>query len=183
VGRLELFQKEFDVIIIDAPPRLMTATVNAACASTHVLIPTMLDGMCTNATLNTLGVFHELRKELTPSLNILGIVPTFVAQRSSLNTRETIALQELTELLPEYWRSAPLPEIFTDTWVSRREAIAKVAAQGLAFEADEDVKEMFVALGNKISRKVFVDEGSEPTPGTDEAASNVTRLDAGRRRG
>jgi chromosome partitioning protein len=35
--------ENFDVILIDAPPRLTTATVQALCASTHVLIPTVLD--------------------------------------------------------------------------------------------------------------------------------------------
>ena len=35
-------RKKYDLVIIDAPPRLTTATVNAICASTHILVPTML---------------------------------------------------------------------------------------------------------------------------------------------
>lgn len=30
--------KKFDIVLIDAPPRLTTATINALCASTHVLV-------------------------------------------------------------------------------------------------------------------------------------------------
>jgi cellulose biosynthesis protein BcsQ len=178
-----VFQEKFDVVIIYAPPRLMTATVNAACASNHLLIPTMLDGMSTTATLNTLGVFHELRKNLTPGLNVLGILPTFVAKREELNRREQVAMDELRQLMPGYWKSAPLPDIFSDVGICRREAIAKVAAQGLAFQGDPEVRDMFIALGDKISNRIFVDEGTEPTPSPAEAESNVTRINAGRKHG
>src|SRR3972149_10867588 len=42
-------QAAFDRIIIDAPPRLSTAAIQALCASTHLLIPTILDQMSGDA--------------------------------------------------------------------------------------------------------------------------------------
>jgi len=71
-------QAHFDVVIIDASPRITTASVNALCASTHVLIPTILDGTSTTAALNTVSAVHKLKANLSPSLNLLGILPTFV---------------------------------------------------------------------------------------------------------
>ena len=36
-------RQHFDLVIIDAPPRLTTGCVQALCAGTHILIPTVLD--------------------------------------------------------------------------------------------------------------------------------------------
>ncbi|MDH4983753.1 ParA family protein [Hyphomicrobium sp. D-2] len=178
-----IVQKNFDVVIIDAAPRLMTATINAACASTHVLIPTMLDGLCTNATINTLGVFHELKTELNPALDIVGVLPTFVAQSKNLTSNETAALNQLRQLIPSYWKKAPFPEIISDAWICRKAAISRVAGNGLAFSTDNDVRDMFIALGDKISARIFPNE-DRPTPdaGIGYAAS-VTPIASARRRG
>ena len=67
----------------------------------------MLDNLSTQAALNTLGVFHEIRKELNPTLHMLGIVPTFVSNADKLNKRETEALAHFKSELPNYWKSVP----------------------------------------------------------------------------
>lgn len=178
-----IVQDNFDVVIIDAAPRLMTATINAACASTHILIPTMLDGLCTNATINTLGVFHELKAELNPALDVIGVLPTFVAQSQRLSANETEALEQLRQLIPSYWQKAPFPEIISDAWVCRKAAISRVAGNGLAFSTDNDVRNMFIALGDKISARIFPNEG-RPTPDAGPGyAASVTSITAARRRG
>ena len=53
----------YDRIIIDAPPRLMTASIQALCASHCVIIPTILDGVsveAVNAFLVQLRKHHQL---------------------------------------------------------------------------------------------------------------------------
>lgn len=169
------FQSAYDLVIIDAPPRLTTATINAICASTHLLVPTVLDNMSTQAALNTLGAFYEVRRAFLPTLSVLGVVPTFVAQSTRLNEREAEALVEFEQRMGEYWRSPPLPEIFSDTWICRREAIAKVAGQGLAYQSDPSTKAMFDALGEKIGRRIFIDNVARSAPDADDF-SNVTTL-------
>jgi cellulose biosynthesis protein BcsQ len=177
-----LIQEQFDVIIIDAPPRLMTGTINAALASTHILIPTILDGLSTTAALSTLGVFHELRKELAPGLQVLGIVPTFVSQAGQLNLREGIAMNELKQQLPQYWKSMPTPHIFEEAWICRREAVARVAGQNLAFETDDVIRAMFIKLGDQISERIFVNESARLPDLVATDGDKVTKLDAARRR-
>ena len=56
----------FDLVLIDCPPRLLTGSVNALAASTHVLVPTILDGQSHVATLNTLGAVQQFRQTLNP---------------------------------------------------------------------------------------------------------------------
>ncbi|HWK38093.1 MAG TPA: ParA family protein, partial [Hyphomicrobium sp.] len=178
-----IFQQRFDVVIIDAAPRLMTATINAACASTHVLIPTMLDGLCTNATINTLGVFHELKAELNPALDVIGILPTFVAQKDNLSPNEVAAVEDIRRLMPTYWKKPPFPEIISDAWVCRKAAISKIAGQGLAFTTDDQVRDMFVALGDKISARIFPNEGRPAADADVGYAASVTSITSARRRG
>ena len=63
----------FDRIIIDAPPRQTTAQIQALCAATHVLIPTVLDPLSGEA----VGTFVEqllAHGSLWPHLQIIGVV-------------------------------------------------------------------------------------------------------------
>ena len=70
-----VIQSTYDRIIIDAPPRLTTACVQALCAATHVLIPTVLDDLSTEA----VGAFADqlrIHQALWPNLKIVGVVGT-----------------------------------------------------------------------------------------------------------
>lgn len=52
-------QRTYQRIIIDAPPRVTTGFVNGVCASTHLIVPTVLDRVSATA----VGVFaHQFRK-------------------------------------------------------------------------------------------------------------------------
>lgn len=66
------FQDKFDMVLIDAPPRLTTGCVQALCAATHVLIPTVLDGLSVEATA---GFVEQLatNQRLWPHLKLLGV--------------------------------------------------------------------------------------------------------------
>lgn len=65
----------FDVILIDAPPRLTTASIQALCASTHVLIPTILDPLSADA-VGYFGLQLGSHEKLWPHLKVMGIVGT-----------------------------------------------------------------------------------------------------------
>jgi cellulose biosynthesis protein BcsQ len=64
-------QDRFDIILIDAPPRLTTACVQGLCAATHVLIPTVLDGLSAEASAGLVGQLSSNEK-LWPQLKLLG---------------------------------------------------------------------------------------------------------------
>jgi hypothetical protein len=66
-------QNFYHRIIIDAPPRLTTAHVQALATSTHVLIPTVLDQLSGEA----VGSFVEqaiIHHKIWPHLKLLGVV-------------------------------------------------------------------------------------------------------------
>jgi cellulose biosynthesis protein BcsQ len=134
----------------------MTGTVNAICASTHVLIPTILAGLSASAALRTLNVFFEIRRHLCPGLQVLGILPTFVSRADGFNSRERENMQYLKENLDEYWPHRPVPYIFENEVLYRKEAVAKSAGQNIAYlKNDADTIQMFKEVGSSIAGRIF----------------------------
>lgn len=145
---------KYDLVIIDAPPRLMMATVNAVCASTHAIIPTILDGNSTRATVNTVAAIEQLAEHLSPSLKIAGVVPTFVAQQTRFQPREQQNLAYLRHELSERvqgTKQARIP-ILEEQRILHRAAIANVAGDKVAFFEDAAINEMFSNLGFELAK-------------------------------
>lgn len=165
-------QRAFDLVIIDAPPRLSTATVNALCASTHILIPTILDSMSTQAALNTIDVVRQFRHLLNPGLDILGIVPTMVNRAEELNGRERDSLERMVARMPEFWKQSPLPEIAIEQKILRREAIATALGTKLAFNASQEVRSMAISLGDHLAERLFA-HATQKFEETPAASGNV----------
>jgi len=68
-------QERFSHIIIDAPPRLTTASVQALCASTHLIVPTILDGLSSDAVRTFLREVRKLQKGgICPHIKLAGVV-------------------------------------------------------------------------------------------------------------
>jgi cellulose biosynthesis protein BcsQ len=64
----------FDFIILDCPPRLTTACINALAASDYVLIPVLPNKASTEAVPRLLRWINRLREVICPELSILGII-------------------------------------------------------------------------------------------------------------
>lgn len=68
-------QSNFSRVIIDAPPRLTTACIQALCAATHVIIPTVLDRLSGEAVSSFLGQLETLKSaNVCPHLKYGGII-------------------------------------------------------------------------------------------------------------
>lgn len=79
-------QANFDLVIIDAPPRLTTSHMQAMCASTHLLVPTALDGLAGDAVAryldqvatHKLGLIGDASRVICPHLQVVGVVCTLL---------------------------------------------------------------------------------------------------------
>jgi chromosome partitioning protein len=102
--------RDFDIVIIDTPPRLTMASINAFCASTHVLIPTALTSVSFSGAVTFVQYLTEFRKSLCPWVNVLGVLATFTA-RGELNAAEKKSLDTLAEYLPhiDVWKDIFIP--------------------------------------------------------------------------
>lgn len=102
--------RDFDIVIIDTPPRLTMASINAFCASTHVLIPTALTSVSFSGAVTFVQYLTEFRKSLCPWVNVFGVLATFTA-RGELNAAEKKSLDTLSEYLPhvDIWKDMFIP--------------------------------------------------------------------------
>lgn len=149
----------FDIVLIDAPPRLLTGVVNALAASTHVLVPTILDGQSHIATLNTLGAIQIFRQRLNRNLKTIGVVPSLVAKATGYNQREQGFIDELERLIPQFHLDGPLP-VLKERPIIRREELAKAGGDQIIFFSPtndvrtNEIRSMFSNLGEYINRHI-----------------------------
>lgn len=87
----------FDIVIIDCPPRVTTGTIQALCAGTHILIPTILDMPSAEAVVAFCEELQILKKaEIFPKLSYVGLVGTMVSPNVD-NVAERTAKQLIAD--------------------------------------------------------------------------------------
>ncbi|MDQ6748478.1 MAG: AAA family ATPase [Candidatus Dormibacteraeota bacterium] len=95
--------QKFDLVLIDLPPNLGFHTVNGFAASRFVLVPLQVSGFALSGLRQLAHAIRLAQQYLNPELEMLGLVPTFVNERTHFS-RE---LLEALRLLPETRVFAP----------------------------------------------------------------------------
>ena len=88
---------EYDYIIIDCPPSLSLLTVNALIAAQYVLLPVQAEFYALEGLGQLLETMKLVRKNLNPTLDLVGVLPTMVDNRTSLSTQ---VLDEISKHFP-----------------------------------------------------------------------------------
>jgi chromosome partitioning protein len=166
-------QRSFNLIIIDAPPRLTTACVQALAAATHVLIPTVLDDLSAEA----VGAFaNQLRvnQPIWPHLRLLGAVGTMttfnpapegVLKVNGLIEFELDALVSARDGLGEALRTADKPLLNTgflpiECFIPNKAELGRAAGHRIAYASPastppfREIREAFDRLGDEIDRRI-----------------------------
>ena len=146
-------QEQFDVVIIDAPPRLSIGAINALTASTHLIVPTIADRLSSDAVRTFLQMTNGLRSSLFPRLELAGIVLTMTTQ-VGLTSAERSEVDRLKRDLDMI--GLPAPPHFFERNIPDKAAIAQAASHGVAYIEQRDVREMFSELGDAISKRIGV---------------------------
>lgn len=155
-------QAEFDLVLIDAPPRLTTSHIQALCASTHVLIPTILDGLSSDAVARyldqlatlKLGPLGNDRLRLCPQIEPLGVVCTMVRPAPFDPTEDLNALQASID-------AARLPtDVLRDCLIKRRSPYSDCAGVCIAYVKEtraadyENLREEVDKLGATLADRL-----------------------------
>jgi chromosome partitioning protein len=111
---LEGVAENFDYCLIDCPPSLGLLTLNGLVAASQALIPARPEYLGLRALHQLLTTIEEVHKELNPSLQVLGILPTFWRSRVKHHEEVLVAWQEaglpiLEIKIPETVRAAEAP--------------------------------------------------------------------------
>ena len=125
----ESVRDAFDLVIIDCPPRLTTGTIQALCASSHLLVPTILDRPSAEAVVAFCEQVEGLKKaQICPHLSSMGVVAT--RYRSGY----VVARQAMQKIRDEL-RDRALDTILLDesTYVPQTVALVREADEGIAY--------------------------------------------------
>lgn len=151
-------QQSFDVILIDAPPRFSTGAINALCASTHMLIPSVLDNMSAEAAVYFSQDIAAMRQDLFPKLKLIGVVPTLTYQ-DKLSNRELDIVKYLNDSLRRYWGGRQV--VLQDARVPRKNSIGDVAGREISYlnagtkKQTGEVRAIFDRVGREIWSRVI----------------------------
>lgn len=124
-------QKSYDYILIDTPPRFTTSTINALCASTHLIIPSILDQMSAEAAVYFSRDIAAMRSKLFPNLQFLGLIPTFTYRADTLTIREQGIVDYLEAALKPYW--GHMDWVHEEASIPRKNSIGDIAGRGIAY--------------------------------------------------
>lgn len=84
---------QYDFIFIDTPPSINLLTLNALCASDHVLIPVQPEFFSLEGIVKIRETITDVKMRWNPKLSIVGVLATQVANRRSLTQEVLQALQ------------------------------------------------------------------------------------------
>ena len=145
-------QREFDLVLIDAPPRLSMGAMNALCASHAIIVPTILDALSVDA----VGRFLQrvnLFRQLNPALQSAGVVGTLTEQ-TILRPREREALLTAKTSLA-YWHGRA--HVFNQN-IRHFSALARAAGKEIGYlesgREGREVQAVFNELGSEIVEKL-----------------------------
>jgi len=144
--------KEFDLVLIDAPPRLSTGAMNALCASHAILVPTILDALSVDAVGRFLQRVNIFRK-LNPALEFAGVIGTLTEQ-DRLKPNERDALDDAKAALA-YWQGRGYA---FERNVRHFSLLARAAGKEIGYlqsgRNGREVRAVFDELGAQILQKV-----------------------------
>lgn len=146
--------ESFDVVLIDAAPRLTTGTINALAASTHLVVPTILDDLSTETLPSFLTQVRNLFVAgINPSLRLAGVLATMTDGRE-LKDFEQVSLAGVRQAVAQYW--GPDGHVFANR-IPDRVAVARAAGKRLAYLEDGEeggVRESFERVGAELVERL-----------------------------
>lgn len=85
----------YDLVLLDCPPRLTAGSIQALCASSHVLLPTLADWTSAENVVRYAQQLLNLKSgNVCPHINVMGIIPT----RYRATNNEAAGLARLNDL-------------------------------------------------------------------------------------
>jgi chromosome partitioning protein len=90
---LEPLKEDYDYVFIDTPPSLGLLTINALTASDKVIVPVQCEYLSMRGLVQLQNTLSMIRENLNPNIEIEGILPTLVDNRT-VHAKEAIEILE-----------------------------------------------------------------------------------------
>jgi chromosome partitioning protein len=90
---LKAVEDDYDYVFIDTPPSLGLLTINALTAATKVIVPVQCEYLSMRGLVQLQNTLSMIRENLNPDVEIEGILPTLVDNRT-VHAKEAIEILE-----------------------------------------------------------------------------------------
>lgn len=113
--KLHTIEKDYDLILLDAPPSLGPLTLNVLAASEGLVVPVQAEYYALEGTAGLLNTLDEVRTDLNPHLRLLGILitmydpRTLLSQQVEANLRQHFGEKVFWTVIPRNVRLAEAP--------------------------------------------------------------------------
>jgi cellulose biosynthesis protein BcsQ len=155
-------QQNFDRVIIDAPPRMTPGLVNALCASTHLVVPFVLDVLSAERVGLFLQTIKKMRGELFPHLELAAVVGTLKGDGTErLRDTEEKALREAERGVSETWGHGA-SHVWRDVLIPRRQPVSDAAGVGVNLATSAIFEPLGQRLFEHTARKRPAGVGTRP---------------------
>lgn len=135
----------YEFIIIDCPPSLSLLTVNGLISARYVLLPVQAEFYALEGLGQLLETMKLVRKNMNPTLDLIGVLPTMMDSRTSLSTQVYEEIKKyfpgkvFKHTIPRNIRLAEAPSHGVPIGVYDRFSKGARAYKGLAKEVVERV--------------------------------------------
>jgi cellulose biosynthesis protein BcsQ len=127
----------FDIALIDTPPRLTIAALNALASCTHVLIPSAPTAVSVKGVETYVSLLHEPQNAVCPNGRILAILPTLGLSKELSDAQKKLFHRLERDLKPV--------DVWLDLHIQRRAAIADNR-----FYGERQISELFEPLADRL---------------------------------
>ena len=171
--------QDYDYILLDCPPRLTTACINAFSAADFVLIPVIPDQTSAEAVPRQLRSLKNLQRVVCPHLSVLGLIANRTFPRRALVQREQAIWDSLRRRCEVPWGR----EVYAFRTIIRQHGVFGEAARANRLAVSyQEVEPMFQDLAGEIAQRIADHERSRPATVSAQpqsAASCVGRQESG----
>ncbi len=144
--------EEYDFVLIDCPPRMTTACVNAFACADFLLVPVLLDRTSTEAVPRQLRLLRNLKRVICPELRLLGIVANRTSERQSqLVQREHKVWESLADTCDTAWGE---PTYQFNTRIRQHRAFAEAATANGFAASDPEVRSTFLDFAEELKARI-----------------------------
>jgi chromosome partitioning protein len=144
----EHVQRNYQRVIVDAPPRMTSGFMNGFCTSTHLFVPTVID----NVSATAVGTFARQVKKLkliNPVLRLAGIIGTMTTVDRI--TKDSVPAADAAQRAVRNALNTNDNYMIRNAVMRRTPKVSYSTEAGIAYLQEPQTRPMFEALADEIA--------------------------------
>jgi chromosome partitioning protein len=142
-------KQNFDIVLIDAPPRMTLGFLNGFCTATHIFVPTVVDYASARAVGHFAHQFCRLVPAINPLIAFAGIIGTLTNGGPQL-PRVNAGVANATETEVQKAFGDKHPYFIREAVMTRSAALAAATDSGIAYWQVPGTRPMFKEIVKAI---------------------------------